>query len=670
MAKNLDKSLDDMIEAKFKKNTTTTSTPNSTSYGKNKGSATKTFRAKGTAPYAAQNHGNNYSSPYGKNQQGTSGKNFNFNHYNTSKGGGGAGKTTTPTYYAYQPNSYNYNQQGKGGKQNFGSFHQKGKGGKTPTASYSKITFIKKNTTTAAAGTATEKNNNKPVKELTASEKVDKPLDEVVQLALKARKNKQLNKNSTSATNNKTAATGGPLNKTISNHKGLNSLAQKRQLADRLKNARAKIGVLKAVKGAGKAGLKLGTVLKSAIAPKKGKGKGATITTKGSTSYTGKGAATSKTHYASHQPYTTSGKGTHYHSYGAKGTTTHKGSSYHHAAAPPSPHSLWEAGFNAGRMAAGDQHNNQHYYGEPAGGPPAIGPPPGKGGSYGPPPPGEYYAPPGATSTYYGGQHPPSSTTSYGPPGGGPHHEPSSYYGSYGSTASGPGKQDYNSSTWTSSNGDHQQHYKGSGGSTNDYGYGKQDSWGLDHQHGGGNSTKGNHYDSSWDDGQHQNYSKNNGGQTYYRIVPRNKGTSGNKQNYPDSSDFEPSHHQHDKRYSNFQQKGGSNKNHKNSGNGPAAVVVSKGPVAVPRNKDGIPHSLSKFKNSGKLIQIANCPIDIARGELQKSFEDIGKTLHTELCRVTQIAWIAFADKKCAGEALAQYDGGEMNGRTIKVTLV
>ncbi len=101
---------------------------------------------------------------------------------------------------------------------------------------------------------------------------MDKPLDEVVQLALKARKNKQLNKNSTSATN-KTTATGGPLNKTISNHKGLNSLAQKRQLADRLKNARAKIGVLKAVKGAGKAGAKLGAVLKSAIAPKKGKGK-------------------------------------------------------------------------------------------------------------------------------------------------------------------------------------------------------------------------------------------------------------------------------------------------------------------------------------------------------------------------------------------------------------
>ncbi len=353
------------------------------------------------------------------------------------------------------------------------------------------------------------------------------------------------------------------------------------------------------------------------------KHQGTTITTKG-TSYNGKGAATSNTHYASHQPYTTSGKGTHYHSYGTKGTTTHKGGSYHHAAAPPSPHSLWEAGFNAGRMAAGDQHNNQHYYGEPAGGPPAIGPPPGKGGSYGPPP-GEYYAAPGTSATYYGAP-PPSSTTSYGPPGGGHHeHGPSSsYYGSYGSTASGPGKQDYNS-TWTSNTGEHhQQHYKGSGGggsTTNDYGYGKQDSWGGDYQHSGG-STKGNHYDSSWDQHQqeHSYSNKNNGGQTYYRIVPRNKGTSGNKQNYPDSSDFEPSH-QHDKRYSNFQQKGGSSKNHKNSGNGPApAVVVSKGPVAVPRNKDGIPHSLSKFKNSGKLIQIANCPIDISCAKVSYSY--------------------------------------------------
>ena len=72
---------------------------------------------------------------------------------------------------------------------------------------------------------------------------------------------------------------------------------------------------------------------------------------------------------------------------------------------------------------------------------------------------------------------------------------------------------------------------------------------------------------------------------------------------------------------------------------------------------------------AGKMIQIANCPPNLNKEELQGAFGDLGTVLAVELDKTANLAWLVFDNSRDAYEAEHQFDGGEINGSTIKITM-
>ncbi|CAD7968710.1 unnamed protein product [Amoebophrya sp. A120] len=83
-----------------------------------------------------------------------------------------------------------------------------------------------------------------------------------------------------------------------------------------------------------------------------------------------------------------------------------------------------------------------------------------------------------------------------------------------------------------------------------------------------------------------------------------------------------------------------------------------------------LPPSVAKFKGSGRLVQITNCPGNLAKKELKEAFEDIGTINVVDMNKPACIAWLVFEESKDAYEAEHQFDGGEINGSTIKIEIM
>jgi len=87
-------------------------------------------------------------------------------------------------------------------------------------------------------------------------------------------------------------------------------------------------------------------------------------------------------------------------------------------------------------------------------------------------------------------------------------------------------------------------------------------------------------------------------------------------------------------------------------------------------NRSHLPNNITRYKGSGKMIQIANCPSNLNKDELKGAFADVGDVTHVEIDKHAQLAWLVFNQSRDAYEAEHQFDGGEINGSTIKITIV
>lgn len=68
-----------------------------------------------------------------------------------------------------------------------------------------------------------------------------------------------------------------------------------------------------------------------------------------------------------------------------------------------------------------------------------------------------------------------------------------------------------------------------------------------------------------------------------------------------------------------------------------------------------------------KTVKVTNIPYDLAWKDVKDAFSSAGEIERCDVQKGT--AWITFYDTQGAQKALKDYDGGEMNGRTIRVSL-
>jgi RNA recognition motif-containing protein len=67
------------------------------------------------------------------------------------------------------------------------------------------------------------------------------------------------------------------------------------------------------------------------------------------------------------------------------------------------------------------------------------------------------------------------------------------------------------------------------------------------------------------------------------------------------------------------------------------------------------------------MVKVTNVPYDLSWQDVKDAFKSAGHVDRVELEK--GVAWVKFSDARDAASAVTTYDGGEMNGRTIKVTL-
>lgn len=82
-----------------------------------------------------------------------------------------------------------------------------------------------------------------------------------------------------------------------------------------------------------------------------------------------------------------------------------------------------------------------------------------------------------------------------------------------------------------------------------------------------------------------------------------------------------------------------------------------------------LPKSISGFKGSGRVIRISNCPVGLNKNELRQAFGDIRTVNFVEVVPDKKLAFLVFEEPREAHEAENQFDGGEINGCTIKITV-
>lgn len=68
-----------------------------------------------------------------------------------------------------------------------------------------------------------------------------------------------------------------------------------------------------------------------------------------------------------------------------------------------------------------------------------------------------------------------------------------------------------------------------------------------------------------------------------------------------------------------------------------------------------------------KTVKVTNIPYDLAWKDVRDAFSSAGEIERCDVQKGT--AWITFYDTHGAQKALRDYDGGDMNGRTIRVSL-
>ena len=97
------------------------------------------------------------------------------------------------------------------------------------------------------------------------------------------------------------------------------------------------------------------------------------------------------------------------------------------------------------------------------------------------------------------------------------------------------------------------------------------------------------------------------------------------------------------------------------------------------RERSPRPRQTGKWSNSnsgwktdrgsawGKMVKVTNVPYDLTWQDVKDAFKSAGPVERVELDK--GVAWVKFSDARDASTAVKTYDGGEMNGRTIKVAI-
>ncbi|CAD7932178.1 unnamed protein product [Amoebophrya sp. A120] len=98
--------------------------------------------------------------------------------------------------------------------------------------------------------------------------------------------------------------------------------------------------------------------------------------------------------------------------------------------------------------------------------------------------------------------------------------------------------------------------------------------------------------------------------------------------------------------------------------------VEKKAQTVVYGNKGHLPTTVEKYRGFGKMIQIHNCPTNMSQEELMRAFEEVGDVVTTEIDENANLCWVVFEKSKDAYEAEHQFDGGEINGRTVKIVVM
>ena len=85
------------------------------------------------------------------------------------------------------------------------------------------------------------------------------------------------------------------------------------------------------------------------------------------------------------------------------------------------------------------------------------------------------------------------------------------------------------------------------------------------------------------------------------------------------------------------------------------------------RTEDSWKPRATNWSSQSKTIKVTNIPYDLTRQDVRDAFHSAGSI---ERCDVEKgTAWITFKDSRDAQDAVKNYDGGDMNGRRIKVVL-
>jgi len=78
--------------------------------------------------------------------------------------------------------------------------------------------------------------------------------------------------------------------------------------------------------------------------------------------------------------------------------------------------------------------------------------------------------------------------------------------------------------------------------------------------------------------------------------------------------------------------------------------------------------TLRPNRESRRTVKVTNVPFDLTWKDIKSAFAEVGPV---ERCDVEEgVAHITFRDAKDAQSAVRTYDGGDMNGRRIKASIV
>jgi RNA recognition motif-containing protein len=75
----------------------------------------------------------------------------------------------------------------------------------------------------------------------------------------------------------------------------------------------------------------------------------------------------------------------------------------------------------------------------------------------------------------------------------------------------------------------------------------------------------------------------------------------------------------------------------------------------------------SQKPRGSKTVKVTNVPYDLTWKDVKDAFQSAGSIERCDVDKGT--AWITFTDPRDAQDAVNNYDGGDMNGRRIKVVL-